>query len=183
MVVPEESGMSEGIDAAKAAYASGQAAFERGRYREAIAYLEQALAIAKPTTPLGGAIQLWLMDAYVAVDRREDAIALGEKLGLHPDSETRKQARNSLFILQAPPLKRRAEWNSQIPDLGNLKDGGRETNFPSAYAVKPKATPRKPIKPDPEPIDLTQVNTRDNGFLWLVLAGISIVLLTLAWLG
>jgi hypothetical protein len=123
------------------------------------------------------------MDAYAAVDRREDAIALGGKLGRHPDSETRKQAKSSLFILQAPPLKRRAEWNSQIPDLANLREDGRETSHLAAYAVKPQATPRKPTKPNPEPIDLSQVNTRDNAFLWLALGGISIVLLTLTWLG
>jgi hypothetical protein len=36
--------------------------------------------------------------------------------------------------------------------------------------------------PEPEPIDPSQINTRDNGFLWVALAGVVLVLGGLWWL-
>ena len=162
-------------------YAFGQRAFERGRYREAVEYLEQAMTLAKPSTPLGGEIQTWLVNAYVAVGRQSDAIALCEKICRHPTIEVRKQAKNLLYILKAPRLKLRPEWMSRIPDLAAIADEGSDNS--GAYVRKPAPKKRKP-KPkleDKEPIDWSQINTKDNGFLWVALGGVLLMLAGFVW--
>nr|WP_199305780.1 outer membrane protein assembly factor BamD [Pseudanabaena sp. FACHB-2040] len=163
---------------ARVEYAYGQDAFERGRYREAVEHLEKAVAIARPTSPLGGEVQIWLVNAYFAVSRQPDAIALCDTLTRHPDYETRKQAKNLLYILQAPSLQKREDWNTKIPDLASLEGGGSNAG---TYTAPPKRAPRKKKIEDEEPIDLSQVNTRDNLFLWIALGAIALLLGGLAW--
>lgn len=165
---------------AKTEYAYGQEAFERGNYRVAVGHFEKAASLAKAATPLGGEIQTWLVNAYNAVGRQADAIALCQSLARHPDLEVRKQAKNLLYILQAPQLKRPGNWMSQIPDLGAIADDPQAAGY--TYKVPPKAAPRKRPMPEPEPIDPSQINTRDNGFLWVALVGVALVLGGLWWL-
>jgi tetratricopeptide (TPR) repeat protein len=161
---------------ARIAYANGQDAFERGNYREAVDYFEKAVGLAKAATPLGGEIQTWLVNAYSAVGRTADAIALCETLVRHPDIEVRKQAKNVLYILKAPQLKRPGNWMTQIPDLGEIAEGNPQIISGAASTVSPKAPPRKRAEPEPEPIDPSQVNHQDNGFLWVALVAIALVL-------
>jgi tetratricopeptide (TPR) repeat protein len=170
---------AESIDLARAEYAYGQNAFERGRYREAIEHFEKAVEIARPTTPLGGQAQIWLVNAYSAVDRQPDAIALCDSLTRHPHYETRKQAKDLLYILQAPSLQKREDWITKIPDLGELAEGSSNAGA-STYPIQP--APRKRKVQDEEPVDLSQVNTRDNLFLWIALGAIALILGGLAWL-
>lgn len=171
---------AEHIDLAKQAYARGQIAFERGSYRESIEALEKAAALAKAATPLGGEIQIWLVNAYAAAERQADALALCEVLNRHPSYEVRKQAKNLLYILKAPRLKLKAEWKSQIPDLADIAEG--ETK-PGSYTAPSKKPPRrKPEVVDDTPIDWSQINTRDNAFVWVALVGVVLVLLGLWWL-
>lgn len=161
-------------------YALGQQAFERGNYREAVAHFEKGVALAHAMTPLGGEIQTWLANAYSAVGRSQDAIALCEKISRHPDIETRKQGKRLLYILKAPKLQMRQEWNTQIPDLAAIADAGEDN---SGYSYR-KPTNRKPKKTEPDfdqPIDWSQINTKDNAFLWVALVGIALVLAGLAW--
>ncbi len=165
---------------AKTEYAYGQDAFERGNYRIAVGHFEKAASLAKGATPLGGEIQMWLVNAYSAVGRPADAIALCEKLMHHPDGETRRQAKNLLYILKAPQLKRPGNWMTQIPDLGAIVDDPQVAGY--TYKVPPKAAPRKRPMPEPEPIDPSQINTGDNGFLWVALVGVVLVLGGLWWL-
>ncbi|MFE4107093.1 hypothetical protein [Almyronema epifaneia] len=170
---------SENTKFAKVEFASGLQLFERGDYRRAIAHFEKALALANRTTLLGGEIQTWLVNAYAAVDRSQDAIALCEKLVLHPDLETRKQAKRLLYILKAPKLKARPEWLSQIPDLGGLDEKDRDMTPNLNRYAQTERQPRKPkakSKPETEPIDLSQVNTQDNLFLWVALAAAALVI-------
>ena len=164
---------------AKTEYAYGQNAFERGNYRMAVDHFEKAASLAKGATPLGGEIQTWLVNAYTAVGRQGDAIALCETLMRHPDTEIRRQAKNLLYILKAPQLKRPGNWMSQIPDLGAIADDPQAAGY--SYKVSPKAAPRKRPRPEPEPIDPSQINTRDNGFLWVALIGVALVLGGLWW--
>lgn len=165
---------------AQTEYAYGQAAFERGNYRIAVDHFEKATALAKGATPLGGEIQTWLVNAYHAVGRQADAIALCQALSHHPDMEVRKQAKNVLYILQAPQLQRPGNWMSEIPDLAAIADTPQAAGY--TYKVPPKATPRKRSVPDPEPLDPSQINTGDNGFLWVALVGVALVLGGLWWL-
>jgi hypothetical protein len=165
---------------AKNEYAYGQDAFDRGNYRIAVGHFEKAASLAKGATPLGGEIQMWLVNAYTAVGRQADATALCEKLMRHPDTEIRRQAKNLLYILKAPQLKRPGNWMTQIPDLGAISDDPQAVGY--TYKVAPKPAPRKRLKPEPEPLDPSQINTRDNGFLWVALVGVFLVLGSLWWL-
>ncbi|HEY9889633.1 MAG TPA: hypothetical protein V6D02_14605, partial [Candidatus Obscuribacterales bacterium] len=134
--------------------------------------------LAGGATSLGGNIQLWLMNAYSAAGRQGDAIALGEKLATHPDYDVRKQGKRVLEILQAPQLKRRADWLTPIPDLSDLADNPDATFTLRQYDGPPKAKAIAPQAPPPE--DLSQMNTRENGFLGVAIA---LILLTLVGLG
>jgi hypothetical protein len=165
---------------AKTEYAHGQDAFERGNYRVAVGHFEKAASLAKGATTLGGEIQMWLVNAYNAVGRQGEATALCEKLLRHPDTEIRRQAKNLLYILKAPQLKRPGNWMSQIPDLGAIADDPQAAGY--TYKVAPKSAPRKRPKPEPEPLDPSQINTRDNGFLWVALVGVVLLLGGLWWL-
>lgn len=152
------------IELAKQQFQLGQRAFENGAYRRSIQALEQAIGSANPNTALGGEIQTWLVTAYQAAGETAAAIELGERLLRHPDLKTRQQAQRLLYILKAPALKPRPEWLSQIPDLTQISDEGKTTQYVSP---KPK---RLPKKSEPE-LDLSQVNTQDNRFVWVALAG------------
>ncbi|HSM82146.1 MAG TPA: tetratricopeptide repeat protein [Nodosilinea sp.] len=169
-------------DLAKTQYAYGQAAFERGSYRESVEFFEEAVRLAKAATPLGGEIQTWLVNAYSAVGRQQDAIALCQALARHPDIETRKQGKNLLYILQAPQLQRPTNWMTQIPELDGISGEGAQVMGASKYSTTSKPGVRSRPMPEPTPIDPSQINTRDNGFLWAALVGVALVLGGLLWL-
>ncbi|MEL6383659.1 MAG: tetratricopeptide repeat protein [Cyanobacteria bacterium J06626_18] len=160
------------LEQAKSLYATGQLAFERGNYREAVTAFEAAVRLAKGMTPLGGSIQLWLMNAYSAAGRQQDAIALGETLVKHPDTDIRKQSKRVVEILKAPRLQRRADWLTPIPDLSDLESATSTLNLGKYGSSKKPAKSR--ARPEPQPEDLSQMNTRDNGFLWLAIAVIGL---------
>lgn len=168
---------SERVTQAEAFFAAGQLAFERGNYRDAVMAFEEGHRLAGGATLLGGSIQLWLMNAYSAAGRHQEAIALGEKLRTHPDIDVRKQSKRVLEILQAPQLTRRPDWLTPIPDLSELAE-----NDDADFALRQYHPPVKAKRPTPvetPPEDLSQINTRDNGFLWVAIA---LILLTLGGL-
>jgi tetratricopeptide (TPR) repeat protein len=170
---------SENLELAKSQYRSGKQAFERGEYRQSVELLQTAISLANPNSQLGGEMQTWLVTAYEAAGQTPEAIDLCEQLSKHPDLKTRQQGKRLLYILKAPKLKTRPEWLTQIPDLTSLTDG--EGNPPTARYVSP--TPRSDRKPKPEePIDWSQVNTQDNRFVWVALAGALLTIGTLIWL-
>jgi tetratricopeptide (TPR) repeat protein len=160
---------------AKAAIAQGQAAFERGRYKQAIAHFQTALSLSNPMGTTGGEIQLWLVNAYIAAGEQAEGMALCRKLILHPDLETKRQSKNLLYILEAPELEMKPEWVTKIPDLAGLEDESTQR-----YAQKAKKPRQRQPKP-PEPIDLSQVNTTDNQFVWIALLGVILTLGGLLW--
>lgn len=164
---------------AKIQSAYGQSAFERGSYREAVGYFEAALKLTKATTPMGGEIQAWLVNAYSAVGRQADAIALCQTLARHPDLETRKQGKNLLYILQAPQLQRPTNWMTQIPDLEELSADGARRLGGTGYPTRTKPAPRPKVEIS---IDPSEINSKDNGFLWAALVGVGLVLGGLLWL-
>ncbi|MGB3312737.1 MAG: hypothetical protein WBG32_02695 [Nodosilinea sp.] len=168
-------------DLAKVQLASGQAAFERGSYREAVECFEEAVQLAKAATPLGGEIQTWLVNAYSAVGRQQDAIALCQILTRHPHLETRKLSKNLLYILQAPQLQRPTNWMTQIPDLDQLSADGAKSLGQAGYSST-KSVSRPRLKLEETPIDPSEINHKDNGFLWAALVGVALVLGGLLWL-
>ena len=158
---------AEKREQARAALELGQATFERGRYRKAIAYFQRALELSNPIGPRGGEIQMWLVNAYVAAGDNEAGLSLCRKLIRHPDIETQRQSKRLLYILEAPELEMNPEWVTKIPDLAGMEDDQKRP-----YVQRPKRPRRRKPKPEPEPLDLSQVNTEDNQFVWIALAGI-----------
>ncbi|MBU7584844.1 MAG: tetratricopeptide repeat protein [Nostoc sp. TH1S01] len=168
----------QSLEIARKRYQAGRIAFENGQYREAIDNLEKASALLARNSRLGGEAQLWLVTAYEAAGRNEEAIALCKQLQRHPHSETNKQARRLLYILQAPKLKRPSEWMTEIPDLGALSDNESKMRV-AANPAKPSVK-KKPA--EQEFVDLSQVNTKDNRFIWVAIAAIGLILSYLTWL-
>ncbi|NEQ51087.1 MAG: tetratricopeptide repeat protein [Leptolyngbya sp. SIO3F4] len=159
---------------AQDAFQAGQQSFERGRYADAVAAFEQGLN-EKPSISLDGELKLWLVNALVACDRRQEAIELCGKLARHPDLDIRKQSKQLLYIIQAPKLQAKEEWLTKIPDLAELQDS--DENPWQKIPKKPR-----PPKPPPPPLPLSEVNTEDNGFVWAALIGSALLVGGLWWL-
>ncbi len=167
--------MTESLEIATKEYLAGVAAFERGQYPESVKRLEKASALVKRDSGFGGKVLIWLVTAYEATGQTAEAITLCEQIKQHPDAETSKQGKRLLYIMQAPQLKRPSEWLTQIPDLTAIADNTSQTRLSNTNL--PRTKPKPPQKP--EPVDLSQVNTKDNQFIWVSLIFIG---LTVGWL-
>jgi hypothetical protein len=126
----------------------------------------------------GGEAQIWLVTAYQAAGQTAEAIALCEQLSLHPDLETSKQSKRLLYILKAPQLQRPEEWMTKIPDLGSLAESEpsyrRGTNVPTKR--------KRNLEEELEVIDKSQINTKDNQFIWIGLIASLMILGSLFFL-
>ncbi|MGB3492970.1 MAG: hypothetical protein WBA57_09600 [Elainellaceae cyanobacterium] len=172
----------EPLEQAKLNYIAGQQAFERGQYRQSVEYLETATALIDRPLRLKGEMQIWLITAYQANGQQDQAIALCRRVSRHPNYETAKQGKRLLYILEAPELRSRPEWLTQIPDLTDLDDSTGSTMARYADIPKKVRSP-KPVEPaaPPPPVDPSQVNTQDNSFIWLALVAIAFTLGGLLW--
>jgi tetratricopeptide (TPR) repeat protein len=148
-------------------YLAGQTAFENGNYRQAVNYLEAAVAETEAKSKLGGEIQLWLVTAYEASGDLSKAIELCSQLTRHPHLETRQESKRVLYILQAPELNRRDEWITKIPDLQEIEENPNLRGG-SGSARKSRPVPLRKMPP-PVPIDPSEIETKDNGFLKVLL--------------
>lgn len=162
-------------------YQAGKAAFEVGKYRISVQRLEAATTLVNPNSRLGGEVQIWLVTAYEANGQTQEAIALCRRLTKHPDSETRKQSKNLLYILEAPQLQRRAEWMTQIPDLAGLADSEPQERRGSGNLAIPNRNSQ--ARWEPEPIDPSEINTKDNQFIWVALLAIAVTIIGLIGFG
>ncbi|MEG4962976.1 hypothetical protein QUA73_22455, partial [Microcoleus sp. K4-C2] len=65
------------------------------------------------------------------------------------------------------------EWMVKIPDLAALDE-----NQSISFQANPNADIKyaKPQPAVPEPVDLSQVNTKDNRFIWVALIAIGLIL-------
>ncbi|MFZ4727716.1 MAG: hypothetical protein ACOYMQ_03540 [Pseudanabaena sp.] len=154
-------------------YQEGVSNFENGNYQQSIALLERARALAVVETTLGGEILIWLANAYDAVGKTEEAVAICRSLKKHPVNSVRKSARYMLGILTAPQLSKLEGVVSEVPILQS----------PDTYQSKPVArskssgdTERKPFRE----VSLEKPNTNSsNNFLWVAIA--SSLLLLAIW--
>lgn len=166
---------SQPLDSIVEAYEAGKIAFERGRYRQSLQCFEAACQQVEKSSRLGGEVQIWLATAYQALGQQKEAIALCQKLTRHTHYQTRKQAKRLLEILQAPPLSSNIKGLIEFPDMSQLDENpsqklvGNSSKSPSLKNSSRQAD-------ESQPIDLTQVNTEDNQFLWLALIGIIVIL-------
>ncbi|MGB3637616.1 MAG: tetratricopeptide repeat protein [Rivularia sp. (in: cyanobacteria)] len=168
---------SESLEIARQRYRNGKAAFENGKYRQAVEELKKACALLERNTRLGGEVQIWLATAYEAAGQNQEAIELCEQLKRHPYPETSKDAKRLQYIFKAPKLERPKEWMTEIPDLATLSDKSKIR----VAASRKKAPVAKQVE-EVEFIDLSQVNTQDNRFIWLALIVIAVTLGSLFWL-
>jgi tetratricopeptide (TPR) repeat protein len=158
-------------------YLAGQTAFENGNYRQSVDYLEAALTELKAQstvgdadalrTKVGGEMQMWLVTAYEASGNLSGAIELCSQLLRHPHLAIRQESKRILYILQAPELNRRDEWIIKIPDLQEIEEN---PNAKGGGGSQRKSRP-VPVRkmPPPKPIDPSEIETKDNGFLKVLL--------------
>jgi tetratricopeptide (TPR) repeat protein len=150
-------------------YQQGKDAMMSGEYRLSIESFEQATNFIALYSRTGGELQMWLVEAYQAAGESQQAITLCQELITHPHRQIREQSKNLLYILKAPRLQRPQEWMTQLPDFNNLSEN-QTPYLPSS--PKTSVKPKRQI----EPIDLNEVNTNDNQFLWF---GLLLILLTI----
>ncbi|MEM6500377.1 MAG: tetratricopeptide repeat protein [Cyanobacteria bacterium P01_C01_bin.89] len=156
----------------------GKAAYESGRYRDAINTLETAAGVMQnPISPLGGEISVWLVTAYEALGLRDSALGLCRKLCTHPDFTVRKQARRLLEILEAPQLNRPKEWMTEIPDLSSLEEDERSQVPISRPRKNTKSSVTEPPAEPPLPPEERRYN---DGLFWAIALGVLTVGLA-AW--
>ena len=157
-------------------YQAGKQALERGQYRLSIENLEAAKELVATNSRRGGEAQIWLVTAYQAANKIDEAIALAQELVYHPDTQTREQAQRILYIIKAPVLERPKEWMSEIPDLAEADQG--ESRYVTA---KKKLASSAEIELDdlePSPTD-----PEDDRFIWFALILVILIVSSLVWLG
>jgi len=152
-------------------YLLGKDALDKGFYRQSLDYFNQAKELISENTRQGGDLQIWLITAYQALGKEEEAIALCQKLTIHPNFIIKKQAKDLLYILQAPRLQRPKEWMTEIPDLTKISDQDRKSNY--APIPKGKTTKSKAISLNENKLNLENIEN-DNNFL-----GFALVILVL----
>jgi hypothetical protein len=158
-------------------YLAGKAAFESGNYRQAVGFLEAAMAEIEPRSKLGGEVQLWLVTAYEACGEMSAAIELCARLTKHPQIDTRQESKRILYILQAPELNRRDEWITKIPDLQDIEEN---PNGRGGSGSRKSRSVRVRKMPPSVPIDPSEIETGDNGFIPVML-GLAAITLAGLW--
>lgn len=156
-------------------YQAGKAALERGNYRLSIERLEAARELVALNSKRGGEAAIWLVTAYQAANKLDEAIALCQELIVHPNTQTREQAQRILYIIKAPKLERPKEWMSEIPDLASADRGE------SRYVAAKKKIPKSAFELE-EDLDIPPVETQDNQFVWFAFFLVIIILFSLVWL-
>lgn len=158
-------------------YQIGKKALENGKYKLSIQNLESAKELVSFSSRIGADVQMLLATAYQAAGKKQEAIALCQELTTHPNLSIRQKAKDVLYIIQAPELQRPPEWMSQIPDLSNS-----EVTKTQYITSKSKKAAKKPLEQIPEEIDLSQVNTEDNQFIWFALIFALLTIGGIIWL-
>lgn len=156
------------------AYQAGRNALERGQYRLSVECLEKAKALAADSSIHGGEVQMWLVTAYQAAGRLQEARNLCQRLTKHPHRDIRKQSQAVLYILNAPQLKRSPDWLSQIPAVDNLSDS--TTRYQQGANVAKKSEQLTATTGD-----LSEVNTKENSFIWVALVAVLLALGAAVW--
>ncbi|MEM8719721.1 MAG: outer membrane protein assembly factor BamD [Cyanobacteria bacterium P01_G01_bin.39] len=157
-------------------YQAGKQALERGQYRLSIENLEAATEVVPPNSRQGGEVQIWLVTAYQAANRLDEAIALAQELIVHPNTQTREQAQRILYIMKAPKLERPQAWMSEIPDLSTTDQGG------SRYVSAKKKPNSPPAQLELEDEELPFTDAPDNQFIWFALILTGLIIGSLWWL-
>lgn len=157
-------------------FQAGKTELERGNYRLSIENLKTAREYISPNSRKGGEAGVWLVSAYQASNKMEEAIALCQELIVHPNLQTREQAQRILYIIKAPKLERPPEWMSEIPDLGNTDQGA------SRYVRAKKPLPKASNELSEEDFAPLPTDTANNQFVWFAFFLVVVILGSLVWL-
>ncbi len=157
-------------------YLLGKEALDKGFYRQSLDYFTQAQEFIPENTHQGGDLQIWLITAYQALGKDQEAIALCQKLTTHPNFTIKKQAKDLLFILQAPRLQRPKEWMSEIPDLSKVAE---EKNKFSAVTMPKKTNSKSSINSLNEHKINLENTSKENNFLGFALIILLLIILAL----
>jgi tetratricopeptide (TPR) repeat protein len=160
--------------------------FERERYKEAIAHLEQAqiliatdLSLSSAKLYLEGEVQIWLANTYDVLGDTTRAIAICQKLTDYKDSNIAKQANYLLTIFSAPPLSKLEDVTSTLPNLNNLDRSQVPKSFSSSKLLEnssDQAIASNTLKDQPS----QQTN---NLLIWLTITTFSAIAISLGiWL-
>ena len=68
---------------------------------------------------------------------------------------------------------------TQIPDLGAITESSPKDRRGTNDVLKSKRKPNEQL----EPVDLSQVNTKDNQFIWVALIALGLTIGGLIWFG
>jgi tetratricopeptide (TPR) repeat protein len=109
----------------------GKALFEREKYLEAIAQLEQAQELVDFQSALGGEVQIWRANTYDVIGKTAVAIAICQKLAHHPDSQIVKQATYLVTIFSAIDLSQLEDVTSTFPNLDKVPTSNLSQSFSS----------------------------------------------------
>lgn len=169
---------TESLEIVKDNYEAGKNAFECGQYSASVEHLEKASGLVNRNSKLGGDVLLWLAIAYEAAGKQAEAQAVCQQLQSHPSLEARKEGKRLLYILQAPRLKRPEAWMTKIPDLGSMSESDVKYRRGAGVAKSGKFQGRV----EEAEVDLTQVNTEDNRFIWVALILASLIICCSIWL-
>lgn len=154
-------------------YQLGKQALENGQYNLSVKYLEQASQKVALKTLLGGEVRIWLVSAYQAAQKTNEALTLCRELTTHPHPDIRHNSKRLLYVMEAPRLKRPQKWMSEIPDLTSLPESTPEFQ-------RNRGSNKLAPKP-PQVEDLDNLNTEDNQFIALGLILLVISLSALIW--
>ena len=129
-----------------------EAALARGDYGQCLSLLRPlAEKYPLPETE-GGRIRLLMVTAWMGQGQCETALATCRLLSTCRNLELRKSARYLQSILEAPKLKRPANWSLQLPLLGidnltgSLPISTQQSYHHSDFIQKPKTPPTGPTR-------------------------------------
>eukprot|EP00903_Cladosiphon_okamuranus_P005593 g5565.t1 len=109
----------------------------------AVALLEEAVALAGEDSRRGGEFKLWAAQALQEAGRNEQAVGVLKSLKGHRDLDVRKVGAELLYIAQAPKLALNDKDFVEFPDVSSITEP-----YDKKEMGKPKVTPWK--KPEKE---------------------------------
>lgn len=115
----------EAVFQANEAFAAAMDAFNKGKYRVAVALYEDAVGFVGLESRLGGQYELWHAQALDAAGEKKRAAKMLQQLRSHSDADVRKVSAELLFIMTAPKLELEPGTFLDIPALDDNARAGR----------------------------------------------------------
>jgi hypothetical protein len=142
-------------------------AFENGKYRQCLDYLNGGLDLGGLSLEAKGDAKLWLVMTHQALGELDQALSLCQQLTKYPSYTVQKEARRLLGILQAPQLRRPEEWVTKVPTF----DGDREPKkIYGAAGQRGARSKRQPDNPYSNPQEIPEDAVLDNSFVTIAIA-------------